>query len=42
MIRMLEYGARELLDSDVQVYNGSPNTNLGCFERISFVSAIEL
>lgn len=41
MIRMLEYGARELVDSEVRVYNCSPDTTLTCFERVPLSWALE-
>ena len=40
MIRMLHYAADQLAGTDVKVYNCSPDTELECFERISFDSAV--
>lgn len=40
MTRMLEHAAEKLADSDVKVYNCSPDTTLDCFERVTFEWAI--
>lgn len=40
MTRMLENAAEKLADSDVKVYNCSPDTTLNCFERVTFEWAI--
>ena len=41
MIRMFEYGAAELAESDIRVYNCSPDTSLTCFERTSLDWALQ-
>ena len=40
MIRMLYHAAERLENSDVKVYNCSPDTNLECFERVTLQGAI--
>ena len=40
MIRMLHHASDVLADTDVKVYNCSPDTNLDCFERVSFEWAV--
>lgn len=41
MLRMLEYAAEVLADTDVRVYNCSPDTSLTCFERVPFEWALK-
>lgn len=40
MIRMLHYAAEVLKETDVQVYNCSPVSNLDCFEQVSYEWAV--
>lgn len=40
MNKMLNYGAKALASSDVEVYNCSPISNLECFHKISYEEAL--
>ncbi len=40
MARMLEYGARQLANSGVRVFNCSPVSDLDCFTQVSYEYAL--
>jgi len=41
MIRMMGHAAKVLADTDIHVYNCSPDTSLTCFERVTLEWALE-
>jgi hypothetical protein len=42
MQKMLDLGAQTLADTDIKVFNCSPNSNLESFKKISYLDALAL